>query len=415
MKAAPRSTVPLGAVLSRSVEPVDVVDGERYGLAGVYSFGRGVLLREPVSGDDIAAKQLFRIRSGQIIYSKLTAFEGAFACVGPDADGRVVSNEFPVFAVDRTMAVPEYLELILCRPATWDELVYTIPGGGSRRERFQIDDFLEFPVDLPPIGDQRAIVRAVKNVIRARDAASAEADALAILRQSLREDLFAGLESAPLEELATEFEGGDSPKCEDRAPLDDEWGVLKVGAIRPGLFRADEAKALPAATTPNRRAEVRQGDIIMNRASGTRALVASFCRVGRVRPRLLLSDLHWRVHLAHGVHPDLLVEAMALVDVRDQIDERISGTTGAGKVSRERIWTIDVPFTTDPERQSEIAGRLFTLRDSELLARDRVAALTRLAEGLASELVSGSRAAPTRFSPPNDDAVEVAAGATLSA
>ena len=58
--------------------------------------GRGVFDKPPIEGTRTSAKTLYRIRSRQFIYSRLFAFEGAYAAVPPRCDGRYVSNEFPL-------------------------------------------------------------------------------------------------------------------------------------------------------------------------------------------------------------------------------------------------------------------------------------------------------------------------------
>src|SRR5438045_4271262 len=106
-----RRRMKLGEILTEDRERVDVDPAGLYPIAGVYGFGRGVLMRDDVTGSEISAKHLYRLRAGQIMYSRLKAFEGAFALVPPEADGRFVSNEFPTFTVDVDQAVPEYVAL----------------------------------------------------------------------------------------------------------------------------------------------------------------------------------------------------------------------------------------------------------------------------------------------------------------
>src|SRR4051812_46726769 len=114
--------VPLAEVLELHRERVSVSPDESYAMAGVYGFGRGVLLRDSVSGNKISADYLFRISRDQIIYSRLKAFEGAFALVPEAAHGRYVSNEFPTFDVIKEKAMPEYIALLLALPGTWAEM-----------------------------------------------------------------------------------------------------------------------------------------------------------------------------------------------------------------------------------------------------------------------------------------------------
>lgn len=169
-----------------------------YPMAGVYGFGRGILLRDPVRGAEISAAHLYRIARRQIIYSRLKAFEGAFALVPDAADGRFVSNEFPTFDVDETQALPEYLALVLALPATWAEMSQHITGVGARRERLQVADFLDFELDLPPLDAQRRVVDGVSAAASVADALAAEAAAASDLAKALYAEMVAAGDADPV-------------------------------------------------------------------------------------------------------------------------------------------------------------------------------------------------------------------------
>jgi type I restriction enzyme S subunit len=170
-------TVALADVLCEARERVRVSPQDRYPIAGVLGFGRGLLIREPVTGSGVAADHLYRIRAGQIMYSRLKAFEGAFALVPPAGHHRFVSNEFPTFDVDVTQAHPEFIELLLQRPETWRELASGSQGMGARRERLQPRDFLDYDVELPPLATQQLIVDAIRAFRRASAASREQAAA----------------------------------------------------------------------------------------------------------------------------------------------------------------------------------------------------------------------------------------------
>lgn len=172
-----RSLNVLADVLFEKRERVRVEPDGVYPMAGVLGFGRGLLLRDSVKGLGISADHLFRIRTGHIIYSRLKAFEGAFALVPLAGEGRFVSNEFPTFEVDRARVYPEFIELLLQRPAAWQELSSGSQGIGARRERLQPADFLEFEVELPSLEAQRRILDAIGAVQGAAAAARDEASA----------------------------------------------------------------------------------------------------------------------------------------------------------------------------------------------------------------------------------------------
>ena len=109
--------IALGKVLTEARERVVVEPDRTYPIAGVYGFGRGILLRDSVRGSEVSASHLYRIAAGQIIYSRLKAFEGAFALVPPEAHARYVSNEFPTFKVAEKEAGPRFIALVLALPS----------------------------------------------------------------------------------------------------------------------------------------------------------------------------------------------------------------------------------------------------------------------------------------------------------
>ncbi|QKW04197.1 hypothetical protein [Streptomyces sp. NA02536] len=159
-----KKVISLSDVLTERRSRVEVKPDVSYPIAGVYGFGRGMLLRKAVRGSEISAKHLFRISAGQIIYSKLKAFEGAFALVSDAADGRFVSNEFPTFDVNQDLALPSFVALFLGSPKTWKSLQEWITGVGARRERLNPKDFLDSEIALPTLEEQQRIVGMVETI-----------------------------------------------------------------------------------------------------------------------------------------------------------------------------------------------------------------------------------------------------------
>lgn len=158
-------TVALGEVLSLALAPERVEPERSYPALGVYGFGRGVITDKlPVRGSDIAAPVLFKVKAGQFIYSKLKAFEGAFAVVPDEADGRFVTNEFPTFDCHAERLDNGYLAWLFRLPATWAKLSEESTGIGARRERVHPEQVLRFRCMLPPLPIQRSIARCLDSV-----------------------------------------------------------------------------------------------------------------------------------------------------------------------------------------------------------------------------------------------------------
>ena len=186
------SKVALGEVLDLSLD-AECTDVSRiYPTLGVYGFGRGVITdKAPVQGSQIAATSLYRVHAGQFIYSKLKAFEGAFAIVPPEGDGRYVTNEFPTFNARTNHLDIEYLGWVFRAQATWLTLRSQSVGIGARRERLHPEQLLASKILLPPLNEQRRIVAFLETVSeqlkrRAESANRQESDLAAVLKIAFR-------------------------------------------------------------------------------------------------------------------------------------------------------------------------------------------------------------------------------------
>ena len=149
-------------------------------------WGKGLALRGSLKGAEIAASQQTRVRAGQFLISKIDARHGAFGIVPPELDGAVVSNDFPVFAVNQGKALPDYVSWVsrtdwfvaLCRHAS---------EGSTNRVRLKEARLLAQEVPLPPLEDQRRIVErldgaAARVEARRHAAAGVERELAATLR-----------------------------------------------------------------------------------------------------------------------------------------------------------------------------------------------------------------------------------------
>ena len=160
---------------------VQVQPDEVYQFAGVYCFGEGVFKGPCKSGLEFAYNRLTRLHTGNFVYPKLMAWEGALGIVPDECDGFVVSTEFPVFEVDQSYVLPEILDVYFRSPQVWPLLSAASTGTNVRRRRLNPRDFLEFQMPLPPMSEQlqfREVKKQVDTVKRLQAETSAELEAL---------------------------------------------------------------------------------------------------------------------------------------------------------------------------------------------------------------------------------------------
>jgi type I restriction enzyme S subunit len=144
--------------ICRFTDESELVEGSRsYPNLGIFSYGRGVFPKPSIEGVATSAQTLRRVRAGQFIYSRLFAFEGAYAMVPPELDGHYVSGEYPTFTCDPTKACAEFLWAHFRSPNVWQTVAAGSKGLGNRRQRVQPDRVLEYRLWVPPMEWQRKI------------------------------------------------------------------------------------------------------------------------------------------------------------------------------------------------------------------------------------------------------------------
>lgn len=151
--------VALASIARIALDPVTVNPTQTYPNIGIYSYARGLFEKPPIDGIATSAKTLYRIKAGQFIYSRLFAFEGAYALVGSSFDGSYVSNEFPTFDVDSEIATAKFVMSLFLTEQDWHGLRAASKGVGDRRMRIQPQDILARKIWLPPPEEMARIDR----------------------------------------------------------------------------------------------------------------------------------------------------------------------------------------------------------------------------------------------------------------
>lgn len=150
----------ISSIAELALHPQKVDAVESYPNIGIYSFARGLFEKPPIDGATTSAKTLYRIKRGQFIYSRLFAFEGAYALVPQEFDGYFVYNEFPTFDVDPERASAKFLMALFLTEADWHGLRASSKGVGGRRLRFQPEHILARKIWLPPRPEQSRVERS---------------------------------------------------------------------------------------------------------------------------------------------------------------------------------------------------------------------------------------------------------------
>jgi type I restriction enzyme S subunit len=272
--------VPLGEVLRKSDAWIAVSPDALYKEITVKLRGRGVVLRREVSGAEIAAVRRCQVRAGQFILSRIDARNGAFGIVPRELNGAIVSNDFPAFDTDESRLLPEFLGW-MSRTRDFVEVCKKASEGTTNRVRLKEDKFLNSPILLPPLEEQRRIVARIEQLAARVDEAHslqqlAASDVGTLLLRQI-ESLFSGLETQygrrKLDEFSPHVTSG--PRNWAERYEQDGFRFYRAQDIGPGgnILNGSKAFVLPPSGEQGRSAMLQHGDLM---------LVITGATVGRV-------------------------------------------------------------------------------------------------------------------------------------
>ncbi len=156
-------TVPLRQVLKLDLTKVPLDAGTDYPMVGVYSFGRGLFIREPVSGNNTSYKFYYQLKAEHVVISSAFGWEGALALSSEKFEGLFLSPQFPTFLCDESQLDREFLGWVMRRKSFWEDLGSRTKGMGDRRQNVLNPEALfTTEIPLPPLTEQRRIVAHIE-------------------------------------------------------------------------------------------------------------------------------------------------------------------------------------------------------------------------------------------------------------
>ncbi len=156
-------SVPLSQTLIKSNEWIEIDPSQTYRQVTVKMWGKGVELRNEVLGTKIATSKRFQVHPEQFILSRIDARHGAFGLIPQSLDGAVVTNDFPVFNLNRELLLPAFLNW-LSKTASFVDICRMASEGTTNRVRLKENKFLATEIRLPSIAEQQRIVARIEEL-----------------------------------------------------------------------------------------------------------------------------------------------------------------------------------------------------------------------------------------------------------
>ena len=359
------------ANLNTAVLPEDTDSNFRFryvDISQVSSAGEVAIPEEDVAFGEAPSRARRLAASGDTLVSTVRTYLRAIAPVPPSADPLVFSTGFAVLSpredprfLSYACRSDEFVEEVVSRSvgvsypaiAPGDLMDIGLPAPEESEQR-RIADFLDDRVARIDqiIAARRSQIELLMNASRAR-------------LQDLQDEWSAKHGSTRLGRTLRGLEQGWSPQAEAVPAALDEWGVMRAGCVNGGVFREDDNKRLPDGLEPETRYEIRPGDLLMSRASGSLDLIGSVAVVpSSVRGRLLLCDKVYRLSPDVGWSSSFLATTLRSHKNRELIRLGVSGAEGmANNLPSGVIRGLVVPNV--PLGQQEVSTSIASEVESE--------------------------------------------------
>ena len=153
----------LGELVQEVERPVAWDDSFRYRLVSIRRRSGGMFLREEKAGSDIKTKQLYVVRIGDIVLSRMQVVHGATAIVPPEFDGCHVSGTYLVLVPRPSAALdPKFLDHLMSTPRMYHAAYTSSYGVHIEKMTFNPEWYLETPIFHPPtLQEQTRIARTL--------------------------------------------------------------------------------------------------------------------------------------------------------------------------------------------------------------------------------------------------------------
>ncbi|SUE28557.1 Type I restriction enzyme EcoKI specificity protein [Nocardia farcinica] len=351
-------TVALGEIATASGSKA----GERIDLP-VYSVTKhaGFVPSEEYFNKQVFSRDLSGykvVHAGEFAYATIHLDEGSIGIAPVDS---LISPMYTVFSVDESCVDPQYLVRYLKSPRAIAEYPMLGSGSAERRKSIPFARLSDMEIPLPPIDEQRRIAAILDHADALRAKRREALARLDELTQSIFIDMFGDAQTihtrwpkVTLKEILLDIESGQSPNCHARPATDDEYGVLKLGAVTYGVFDPSQNKALPVEVKPEVRHEVKPGDLLFTRKN-TADLVGAAALVRATRAKLLLPDLIFRLRIdpSSAMNSTYLQAVLMYPPIRRTIQGLASGSAGSmPNISKAKLLAVEVPRPTSELQHS---------------------------------------------------------------
>jgi type I restriction enzyme S subunit len=183
---------PMSEVAPLVRRPVEIDLEASYPELGVRSFGRGTFHKPDLLGADLSWQKLFLVQQGDLVFSNIKAWEGAFAVAGADDHGRVGSHRYLTCVPTQGLATADFIWFYLQTSEGLGKVQSASPGSADRNRTLGQGALEAITVPTPPIGRQQWFDRLHAKTREARAIRANTAQDVEALIPAMLHDIFDG-------------------------------------------------------------------------------------------------------------------------------------------------------------------------------------------------------------------------------
>ena len=152
----------LSEVFSSYTDPVDIPhDG--YERLGIRSHAKGTFHNYVPAGHELQTAQMHRVAANKFIVNITFGWEHAVAVTDENDAGKLVSHRFPQFSLSDELD-PQFLKFIILDERFRHHLWLASPGGAGRNRVLNLNQMLQYEIQIPCVAEQRKIAGALINI-----------------------------------------------------------------------------------------------------------------------------------------------------------------------------------------------------------------------------------------------------------
>ncbi|MGZ8172269.1 MULTISPECIES: restriction endonuclease subunit S [Methylobacter] len=172
----------ISEILERVSDPIFPELKENYYQIGIRSHGKGLFYKEPVTGEALGNKRVFRVHPDCFIVNIVFAWEQAVTKTSANEIGMIASHRFPMFRPKNNLCDVDYLTYFFKSPKGKYLLGLASPGGAGRNKTLGQSELSLLRIMLPPTKEQQKIA----HIFSIWDKALEKLEALIAAKQKLK-------------------------------------------------------------------------------------------------------------------------------------------------------------------------------------------------------------------------------------